>query len=122
MVCCMVQLHQEGGGRRTEDAGSDKDEAGDTEGEDEDPELTVLNQSGVEDSLSIPEQDIRPKLILNIMSGSNDEKSVVMRQEEVEEQDQFFDTPPGSAPVILRHPRVPPLHGRYFRLFNMIIF
>ena len=61
---------------------------------------------------------VRPRLIINIMSGSNDEKSVVMGHEEMvtgEEHDgQFYHVPaetPASAPVVLRHPRVPPLHG-----------
>jgi hypothetical protein len=62
--------------------------------------------------------EARPRLIINIMSGWNDEKSVVMRQEEVdpgEEHDSFHDILGAGAPVppvILRHPRVPPLHGK----------
>lgn len=51
-------------------------------------------------------QGVRPKLILNIMSGSNDEKSVVMRHEELAGSD-----------VVFRHPRVPPLHGETTLLF-----
>jgi hypothetical protein len=72
--------------------------------------------------------EARPRLIINIMSGWNDEKSVVMRQEEVdpgEEHDSFHDilgaTGAPVPPVILRHPRVPPLHGKPGR-FSGIFF
>ena len=109
--------------------------SGDTSGEEDndvvengdeaesDAELTLLNQSTDSLNLSISsdgvqtlsecsgELDLRPKLILNIMSGPNHENSVVMGHEEIEtgeEHDKFHDVPNS---VILRHPRVPPLHG-----------
>ena len=92
---------------------------------DSDAELTLLNQSTDSLNLSISSADgrqalsecsaeleLRPKLILNIMSGPNHENSVVMGHEEIEtgeEHDKFHDVPNS---VILRHPRVPPLHGQ----------
>jgi len=109
--------------------------SGDTSGEEDndvidhaeeaesDAEITLLNQSTDSLNLSISsdgiqtlsecsaELDLRPKLILNIMSGPNHENSVVMGHEEIEtgeEHDKFHDVPNS---VILRHPRVPPLHG-----------
>ena len=103
--------------------------------DEEEPELSLLSRSsdsltplataataagqpgGAAAAAEAAASELRPRLIINIMSGWNDEKSVVMRQEEVEEQDQFFDTPLGSAPVILRHPRVPPLHGTTHFIF-----
>ena len=73
-------------------------------------------EHGSEEADPPPPGPDRPKLIINIMSGSNDEKSVVMGHEEMEAHDQFYeagtDVSAAAAPaVVLRHPRVPPLHG-----------
>ena len=95
----LVQLHQEE--RRVEDDGGDEGREGQNVGA---------------ESQSLPDVSaVRPRLIINIMSGSNDEKSVVMGHEEMvtgEEHDQFYDVPADTPPpVVLRHNRVPPLHG-----------
>ena len=108
--------------------------------DEEEPELSLLSRSsdsltplataataagqpgGAAAAAEAAASELRPRLIINIMSGWNDEKSVVMGHEEVEpgeEHDRFHDIPgppppppPAPAPpVILRHPRVPPLHG-----------
>jgi hypothetical protein len=101
------------------------------EDQEDQPEISSLNRPGgsLAEAAGGGEaaSDQRPRLIINIMSGLNDEKSVVMGHEEVEpgeEHDRFHDIPgPPSGggpnpPVILRHPRVPPLHGET-RLVNI---
>ena len=102
------QLHQDG--RRTE---NEADEAEKDNGE---PVVSGDEPSIQAQDMIDQESGARPKLILNIMSGSNDEKSVVTRHEElvgVEAHDQLYDESTAS-PVVLRHPpRVPPLHCKY---------
>ena len=94
--------------------------------DDNDEELTLLNSSTDSLSLNVDTEEgdsNRPRLIINIMSGSNDNKSVVIGHDEIEpgeEHDKFHDVP-SQAPiaatnVVLRHPRVPPLHGTTIKI------
>ena len=123
--CIFIKFfHQLQDGRSGDTSGEEDNDAVENADEAEsDAELTLLNQSTDSLNLSISsdgvqtlsecsaELDLRPKLILNIMSGPNHENSVVMGHEEIEtgeEHDKFHDVPNS---VILRHPRVPPLHG-----------